>query len=257
MLRLLAIACFIACSAAENNSTLSFKDALMAGAGARVFAQTVLHPLEVVRTRTQAFRGKTMPELPLGSKAALILKGIVPQVVLAGPAGALQFGALEWAKKWLRENAPQALVGGSMLSLWAGFFGAFVAAVVRIPQENIKQPCQARYLSTIKFNSLKLTFYSVYEDCVAAVKVIWGLSGLGGFYKGASVTLARDILWNGLSYAFFINWKSSFMKLMNRDSTESENLIIGALGGALAALFTQPLDVAKTRIMVIKSSKHS
>ena len=144
MRALLAIACVLSCSAEKNNSTLTFRDAVIAGAGARVFAQTVLHPLEVVRTRTQAFRGKVMPELPLGSKAALLLKGIIPQVVLAGPAGALQFGALEWAKKWLKENAPQALVGGSMLSLWAGFFGAFVAAVVRIPQENIKQPCQAR-----------------------------------------------------------------------------------------------------------------
>ena len=97
---------------------------------------------------------------------------------------------------------------------------------------------------------------SVYENCVAAIKIIWELSGLGGFYKGASVTLARDILWNGLSYAFFINWKSSFMRLIKRDSTETENLIIGALGGALAALFTQPLDVAKTRIMVYNHKMH-
>jgi solute carrier family 25 S-adenosylmethionine transporter 26 len=64
------------------------------------------------------------------------------------------------------------------------------------------------------------------------------------------VTMARDILWNGLSYAFFINWKAAFSKYMKRDSTGSENMLLGALGGSLAALFTQPLDVAKTRIMV-------
>lgn len=34
-------------------SSVSFAEAVVAGAGARIFAQTLLHPLEVVRTRTQ------------------------------------------------------------------------------------------------------------------------------------------------------------------------------------------------------------
>jgi hypothetical protein len=125
----------------------------------------------VVRTRTQAFRNKVMPQLPLLGKMALGLKGIIPQVLLAGPAGALQFGGLEFAKVWLKVNAPSFLTAGTLVNLWAGFFGAFAAAIVRIPQEVVKQGCQA----------------SVYSNCAAAVSTIWRISGLGGFYKGAGM----------------------------------------------------------------------
>jgi solute carrier family 25 S-adenosylmethionine transporter 26 len=98
LLLALSLCCILRATASSTNSTLSFTDVILAGAGARVFAQTLLHPLEVVRTRTQAFRGKTMPILPFRGKAGLLLKGIFPQMLLSGPAGALQFGALEIAK---------------------------------------------------------------------------------------------------------------------------------------------------------------
>lgn len=227
-------------STSKNVSTsLSFGEAVLAGAGARLFAQTFMHPLEVVRTRTQAFRGRTMPILPLSAKFVLALKGIVPQILLAGPAGALQFGALEVARAWLLKHAPPALVAGTLSTLWAGFFGAFIAASVRIPQEVLKQGCQA----------------DVYSNCLVALSTIWRLSGLAGLYRGAGVTLARDILWNGLSYAFFSNWKVLFARVTHRESSASENLLIGAAGGSLAALFTQPLDVAKTRIMIQRAGE--
>lgn len=96
---------------------------------------------------------------------------------------------------------------------------------------------------------------SVYENCLVACQTIWTRSGIGGFYRGAQVTLARDILWNGLSYAFFTNWKAAFVLAMGRDSSASEDLLLGALGGSVAAVFTQPLDVAKTRIMIQKAGE--
>ena len=55
-------------------------------------AQTVLHPIDVARTRLQA-KGVTM-----AFTARTFVKGISPQFVLAFPAGALQFAAYEWAK---------------------------------------------------------------------------------------------------------------------------------------------------------------
>lgn len=128
----------------DGKEGISFQDAMLAGASARVFAQLVLHPLEVVRTRTQAFRGKSMPVLDMQAKAALGLKGIIPSFLLSGPAGALQFGALEIAKRWLSLYGPDFIAKSSLLSLFAGFFGAFIAASVRIPQELLKQGCQVR-----------------------------------------------------------------------------------------------------------------
>eukprot|EP00166_Cyanidium_caldarium_P000236 ctg_110.g45 len=64
----------------------------MAGSMARGVAQTVLHPIDVVRTRLQA-KGVARNWQP-----QVFAKGVIPQIVLAIPAGGLQFVAFEWCK---------------------------------------------------------------------------------------------------------------------------------------------------------------
>ena len=71
---------------------MRFTDRMIAGASARGAAQTLLHPIDVMRTRIQA-KGLTTVLTP-----KLFLKGVTPQVTLAFPAGALQFVAYEWCK---------------------------------------------------------------------------------------------------------------------------------------------------------------
>ena len=93
---------------------LSPQETLFAGACARVVAQSLLHPLDVVRTRTQA---KSMGSSTLRESLAF---GLIPQVALSAPAGAVQFSAVKQARSTTRvaqrrrrrRQEPETWVGG-------------------------------------------------------------------------------------------------------------------------------------------------
>lgn len=72
-------------SAAEQ---LSFNERMFAGSTARLAASIVLHPFDTLRTRAQA-RKRASTASNLGV-LDIFVKGIVPQVALAMPAGAVQ-----------------------------------------------------------------------------------------------------------------------------------------------------------------------
>ena len=94
-----------------------FREKLIAGASARGVAQTMLHPIDVARTRLQA-KGVEMTFTP-----KTFVKGVVPQFVLAFPAGALQFASYEYCK------AKAAAVGvtGGLAEVLCGASGALAA----------------------------------------------------------------------------------------------------------------------------------
>ena len=84
-----------ATAAKEDGIRLSPGEQLLAGSVARIVAQTVLHPLEVVRTRRQAVGVRMRWDAPT------LLRGLAPQFALSAPAGALLFGTLEATKTWV------------------------------------------------------------------------------------------------------------------------------------------------------------
>ena len=193
-------------------------------AQARVVAQSLLHPVDVVRTRKQAVDVEVLYD------ARTLGRGLVPQVFLSAPAGAVQFSTLEAVKGFLSERA----LPPTLVDLVAGAIGATCAAVVRIPQELIKQGCQA----------------GLYDDWLEAARHIWRLGGARGFYRGSASTLTRDIPWNALSYLFFQMQRTALSQF--RATGAREELVLGALAGCLAAFITHPIDVVKTRIMTQK-----
>merc|ERR1719331_2488890 len=91
---LVAFVAAVTCKQAEAGwqQQMLFRERLMAGAGARGTAQTFLHPIDVLRTRLQA-KGVKVQWTP-----QTFLKGVAPQMILAVPAGALQFASYEWGK---------------------------------------------------------------------------------------------------------------------------------------------------------------
>lgn len=205
---------------------LSFSERMVAGAIARGIAQTVLHPIDVVRTRMQA-RGIARSWAP-----HVFVKGVAPQVILALPAGAVQFAAFEWAREKLADLAPGDALR-EVRMLLAGAFGATAAATCRVPQEVLKQRVQA----------------DVYANAAVALRETLKVDGLRGLYSGWAATLSRDVPWNALSFMFHGVGKGLFRNLQGRDPRNDENLAIAGVSGAMAAIVTMPIDVIKTRLM--------
>lgn len=209
---------------------LSFQEKMLAGAIARGVSQTILHPVDVVRTRIQA-RG-----VKVSWKPSVFIKGVLPQIVLAVPAGAIQFVAFEAAKEKLVALFPDEKWAQAR-ALVAGALGATAAATFRVPQEVLKQRIQA----------------DIYPNLMVALRETVGKEGIGSLYKGALATLSRDVPWNALSFMFHSQGKSIFKSIKGRAPANDENLAIAGIAGAIAAVIMTPVDVVKTRIMTARA----
>lgn len=205
---------------------LNFREKMFAGAIARGVAQSVLHPVDVVRTRLQA------RNVVKSWKLGVFIKGVIPQIALAIPAGAVQFVAFEAAKDKLSKLITDDRFSQAR-TLFAGAFGAFAAASFRIPQEVLKQRIQA----------------DIYPNVLVALKETVGKQGLGSLYKGSLATISRDVPWNALSFMFHAQAKSIFRSVKGRAPENDENLALAGVSGAIAAIIMTPVDVVKTRIM--------
>jgi len=211
---------------AATGASLTFQEKLISGSIARGVAQTLLHPVDVCRTRLQA------KDVAANWSPSVFLKGVIPQITLAVPAGGMQFVAFEFAKGKMAEFDPQNKFQ-SLRDLLAGAFGAIAAATFRVPQEVIKQKIQA----------------DIYPDVIVAVREIFRTSGVAGFYNGTLVTMSRDVPWNALSFLFHAQAKRIFKAATSRTPENSENLALAGVAGALAAVIMTPVDVVKTRLM--------
>lgn len=211
---------------------LSQTEKMWAGSLARLVAQTILHPLDTIRTRRQAAGGlKTTPKD--------WVKGIVPQMALAMPAGAVQFLAYEQTKESLNKLLQNTTMGGlkpHVIEICAAACGATAASIIRVPQERVKQPVQA----------------DMYPNFMAAIAGNLKSGGLGSFYTGFTATILRDIPWNTLSFFFFNIFKTMYEGIANSSPNQRDTMAIGAAGGAFAAVIMTPIDVVKTRLMLQK-----
>lgn len=219
-------------TATSQHKELSGWETALSGAMARIVAQSLLHPLDVVRTRTQAVG---VPSRGPG----VITYGLAPQVLLSGPAGAVQFLAADGIRNELTQRLPEvseSALGRAMIQMVAAACGTALAASVRVPQELIKQGCMAE----------------LYPNAAVAVSEIWKRGGLFAFYKGARSTMIRDVLWNSLSFTFFRMLSEG--KKDGQQQGASAQYVNGILAGSLAALLTHPLDVLKTRVMTSRGA---
>ena len=211
------LVCFVAHASAAAvkkpttwQSEMTFNDRLISGAAARGTAQTVLHPIDVLRTRLQA-KGVAVKWTP-----DTFLKGVGPQFFLAFPAGALQFAAYEWSKATMAA----AKITGAGAEVLSGAVGALGASVIRVPQEVLKQRVQA----------------DIYPNAVVGFQKLMASEGPKGLYKGYTATISRDVPWNALSFMFFAQAKAIFKQVTGNSPNTEQNLFLGALSGMTAAV---------------------
>lgn len=119
------------------------------------------------------------------------------------------------------------------------FFIEKAGCTIRMPIEVIKQRAQA----------------TVHSSGISILKNTYFESGIRGLYRGYLTTVCREIPFAVLQFPIWEQSKKSLRQWRHRDKlTALESATCGATSGAIAGALTTPMDVAKTRIILAKSS---
>lgn len=137
----------------------------------------------------------------------------------------------------------------------AASLGEIAACAVRVPTEVVKQRAQARQypsslaaLSSILSQRSKIGIAGVWRE----------------MYRGWSITIFREVPFTVIQFPLWEAMKAKRLRDTGRSSirgdaatgvegiTATESAVLGSASGAVAAAFTTPLDVLKTRMMLSK-----
>ncbi|KAH9557752.1 hypothetical protein CY35_07G101200 [Sphagnum magellanicum] len=254
------------------------------GALASGFGETLLHPVDTLKTRIQS-GGQTGFSLQKQSDIGHALKyivgidgvrglyrGVVPGLTGSMVTGATYFGFIESSKDWLEGKHPN--LAGPWAHFLAGATGDTLGSIVYVPCEVLKQRMQIQgssktwhrtYTSSIK----KATPAVYYSGAFHAGRVILRQEGLTGLYAGYFSTLVRDVPFAGLQIMLYEAMRASMVYgkeqwgsskalqpvgLEKHQFSSLEELIMGGTAGGLSAFLTTPMDVLKTRLQVQGSS---
>ncbi|CAL0300674.1 unnamed protein product [Lupinus luteus] len=207
-------------------------DGCIAGGVAGVIVETVLYPIDTIKTRLQVVRGG----------GQIILKGLYSGLAgnLAGvlPASAIFVGVYEPTKQKLLKSLPENL--SAVAHFAAGAIGGAASSLVRVPTEVVKQRMQT----------------GQFRSAPDAVRLIVSNEGFKGLYAGYGSFLLRDLPFDALQFCIYEQLRIGYKLAAKRDLKDAENAMLGAFSGAITGAVTTPLDVVKTRLMVQGSQKH-
>jgi solute carrier family 25 (mitochondrial S-adenosylmethionine transporter), member 26 len=225
----------------------TFTTALLSGALAGTTVDLSLYPLDTLKTRLQSSSGF----LASGGFTG-IYRGVGSAIIGSAPGAALFFCTYEYTKGFLSARRKvQEVTGGSAWEwtapiehMLAASLGEVAACAVRVPTEVVKQRAQA----------------GQYPSSVSALRGILSRGSIVGFpgvwmelYRGWSVTIMREVPFTVIQFPLWESMKEYRRRTSGREEISAlESAIFGSVSGAVAAGFTTPLDVLKTRMMLAK-----
>jgi len=188
---------------------------LLAGAFAGFAVDTMLYPIDTLKTRLQSSQGFYKSGGFRG-----IYKGFGSAAAGSMPGAGLFFMGYEMTRKQMKSYG----LAGEII---ASSIGEISACLARCPTEIVKQRAQISDRSS----------FQVLRDTLRS-------GGVGGLYKGYSTLVIREIPFACIQMPL---WQ--YLKVYFGDNNPFFSGIAGSIAGAVAAAATTPIDVAKTRIM--------
>ncbi|XP_077430511.1 mitochondrial S-adenosylmethionine carrier protein isoform X1 [Vanacampus margaritifer] len=210
-----------------------FIASLVAGGCAGMCVDLTLFPLDTIKTRLQSQQGFFRAG---GFRS--IYAGVPSAAIGSFPSAAAFFVTYDSAKSLLASAG--VLKERSMATvthMLAASLGEMVACLIRVPTEVVKQRTQASPSS------------STYRMLVVALRE----EGVRGLYRGFGSTVLREIPFSLVQFPLWEYLKTQWSQRRGHTLHSWQAALCGAFAGAVAALVTTPLDVAKTRIMLAKA----
>ncbi|KAH0834533.1 S-adenosylmethionine carrier protein [Fonsecaea pedrosoi] len=176
----------------------------------------------------------------------------LPSALLGSmPSAASFFVVYDGVKRALIDPTTQSSSRQASTHMLASSLGEIAACAIRVPTEVVKQRAQAGLFG---------------GSALLALQDILGLRKTDGYatmvrelYRGGGVTIMREIPFTITQFSLWEYFKASYSDRQHRLTgrheglvTASESAIFGSVAGGIAAGFTTPLDVLKTRIMLAR-----
>lgn len=218
----------------------------LAGTIAGLAESAVVHPTDVIKTRSQA-RGyqnlgilRAFQSAFVNEGVVALYKGIGPTVISIVPKVTLQMGGLAFFKPYFEGRVPAMLVPSM-----AGICTGIVQAVLFLtPTETIKVRQQTQIGWSGKYNSMMGTaskiikeegFPSLYKGLLATtVRQSWGLVVKFGGYEGIK--------------AMFLQMERQKTGLDNPQLAGWQHAAAGGITNIAVGVLNSPPDVVKTRM---------
>lgn len=193
-------------------------------------------PIDTVKTRLQAKGGFWANG---GTKG--VYKGLGSAVVASAPGASLFFVTYDGTKRLLipalRTKIDDSRVADGLSHMIAASAGEIAACTVRVPAEVVKQRTQAG----LHKSSLEAFMSIMRNENSEGIR--------RGLYRGWGSTILREIPFTAIQFPLY-----EYLKTQLTSTNENiKGAICGSIAGGVAAAVTTPLDVIKTRLMLMKS----
>lgn len=196
---------------------------LIAGACSKLLRDVIIHPIDTVKNRRQietarSVEGTAVKRSPI---YANLYDGIGPSLISGVPAGALYL----YIGDILRSE--------HLNSGLSGVVASFVFWTVRTPGEVVK-------------TRMQIANEGSPAGLIETLERMRQEEGLGTLYSGYAQTLCRSLPFDFLRFALFDAIRSGELMPQLLAASPWADTLSGFAASGLAALITQPLDVAKT-----------
>ncbi|KAJ5782977.1 Mitochondrial substrate/solute carrier [Penicillium paradoxum] len=249
---------------------------LISGAIAGLTVDCSLYPLDTIKTRLQKARDHTAPQARVSLRQTFrgIYAGLPSVLFGSAPSAASFFIVYDGVKRSLLPSqsagnkSTQSRAHIIFTHSLASSLGEIAACAVRVPTEVIKQRAQAGLFGGSSLLALKdilsLRHAAVPTDTTGSVPAKRGYGQvLRELYRGAGITIAREIPFTVLQFTMWESMKEAYGKryLQSAETASSiaetqipasTSAMFGSVAGAIAAGLTTPLDVIKTRVMLAR-----
>ncbi|CAB4254499.1 similar to Saccharomyces cerevisiae YMR166C Predicted transporter of the mitochondrial inner membrane [Maudiozyma barnettii] len=238
-----------------SNADSSIIHCMVSGGVGGVIGDTVMHSLDTVKTRQQGAPNILKYRNMIQSYNTIFIEEGIRRGLYSGysaamlgsfPSAAIFFGTYEFTK---RKMITDWGINDTTSHLVSGFLGDFVSSFVYVPSEVLKTRLQLQG----KFNNEHFFSGYNYRNLRDAAKTITKNEGVRALFYGYKATLARDLPFSALQFAFYEKFREAAFSLDEKNKN-SKNLALpfeiltGAAAGGLAGIITTPCDVVKTRL---------